>query len=101
VRIRPFGRHFSDDQDLEQVQDRLEEFFVPLQENEFLEGNLIQGIAITAGTPVIIDHLLDRLPRGWIVTDCVANRYPFRTAWDARTITLDCAANNTIDIWVF
>lgn len=66
----------------------------------FLDGALVTATIQNAATTVA--HTLARQPRGWFVTDRVANAGIWRTAWDSRTITLQSSAANTaITFWVF
>ena len=66
----------------------------------FLDGQLMQGIAVgTSAT--IIQHGLRRLPRGWIVTDNTTGASLQRTAWDTQSITLIGSAGFSGDVWVF
>lgn len=67
-----------------------------------LNGNQINDIDLLASKPLAINHLLGRVPQGWILTDNSANS----VIWKARdfsqyTITLEASADTTISIWIF
>ena len=68
----------------------------------FLSGNQIFNIVLTASTPKVINHLLQRMPQGWFLTDNQADAVVWRSAaFNSLTITLEASANTTISFWVF
>lgn len=67
-----------------------------------LNGNMIVDIDLTASTPRAINHLLQRMPQGWVLTDNTANAVIWRAAdFNNFAITLESSADTTISIWVF
>ena len=67
-----------------------------------LAGNQINNVPLTANTPLAINHLLQRMPQGWFLTDNSANATIWRSApLNSSTITLESSANTTISFWVF
>lgn len=67
-----------------------------------LSGNQINNIQLTVSVPLVINHLLQRNPQGWIITDNTASATVWRTmAFNPLTITLEASADTTISIWVF
>lgn len=66
-----------------------------------LGGNQLDDIIITVGVPKVINHLLGRMPQGWILVDNVQNANIWRTAQTTTTITLSASATTTISMWVF
>jgi Tfp pilus assembly protein PilN len=65
-------------------------------------GNMVTGINLLANKPQAINHLLGRMPQGWILTDNTANTVVWRTQdFNQFSITLEATANTTISIWVF
>lgn len=67
-----------------------------------LNGIQISNISLTATTPKAINHLLQRNPQGWFLTDNTANAVIWRTlAFNNLTITLESSANTTISFWIF
>lgn len=67
-----------------------------------LAGNQISNISLTASTPLVINHLLQRMPQGWFLTDNTANAVIWRAAaFSNTTITLESSANTTISFWVY
>ena len=74
----------------------------PILAIPFLSGNSIANITLTASTPLAINHLLQRLPQGWFITDNTADAVIWRTKpFNSATLTLESSANTTISIWVF
>lgn len=67
-----------------------------------LNGNLITDISLTANIPKVINHLLQRMPQGWFLTDATADAIVWRTAaFNNLTITLESDADTTISFWIF
>ena len=66
-----------------------------------LQGNLVSDIVLKASTAQVINHGLQRQPKGWFLVDNTANAVIWRTAWSTLTITLTASANTTVAIWVF
>ena len=74
----------------------------PLLSLPILNGNMIEGISLTATTPLVVNHLLQRMPHGWFLTDNNADAVVWRSAaFTNLTITLESSANTTVSIWVF
>lgn len=68
----------------------------------FLSGIQIANIVLVATTPLAINHLLQRMPQGWFLTDNTANAVVWRSSpLNDLTITLESSANTTISFWVF
>lgn len=82
------------------VQDNVANVFMFLATFPILDGYLVTNIPLVSGTNVI-NHTLGRQPVGWIVTDRNGAATVYRTAWDARTITLNSSGTVTISAWVF
>ncbi len=67
-----------------------------------LNGNLIRDINLVTNVPKSINHLLQRKPIGWIVTDINNNSFIYRTKpFNDSTLTLTTNSTSTISIWVF
>lgn len=67
-----------------------------------LNGNQITSIDLVATTPKPINHLLGRMPQGWILTDNTANAVIWRAQdFNQFSIVLESSANTTISFWVF
>ena len=67
-----------------------------------LNGNQISNVSLTANVPKVINHLLQRMPQGWFLTDNTADTAIWRAAnFNNLTITLESSADTTISFWVF
>lgn len=67
-----------------------------------LNGNMVMNIQLVANKPLVVNHLLQRLPQGWFVTDNTANTAIWRTQdFTQLTIVLESSVNTTISIWIF
>lgn len=74
----------------------------PILAVPFLSGLQIDAINLTATTPKVINHLLQRKPQGWFVVDNAANAVIWRTvAFNDLTITLESDLATTISIWIY
>jgi hypothetical protein len=84
----------------------VKDFARQLEDNVLIDGRHIRSITVpTAGTEVV-DHLLDRQPLGWVITDITEDRKRdriYRTAWSTTTISLynGAGTDTTLDIWIF
>lgn len=74
----------------------------PILAIPMLSGNQIDGINLAANKPQAINHLLQRKPLGWFLTDNNANAVIWKTAaFNDLTITLQSNADTSISFWVF
>lgn len=93
------------DRVLNAVQEGIQSAFRPLIAKEILDGVLLVGVGVTAGTPLILSHTLARTLQGWIVVGRNANA----VVWDSqatnptpeRTLILNASATVTLNLWVF
>ena len=84
----------------------VKDFVKPLEDNPLIDGRHITGIVVPTAGNIVVNHLLDRTPVGWILTDITEDQKRdriYRTAWTNKTITIatGAASDTTIDIWVF
>lgn len=95
----------TSDKELEELQNRLANFFEQIRTVQLLDGTLIKNIELKAGIPNNINHKLSRKPLGYIVTRKRAKS----DIWDSqdsnkisdRTLILHCDADVRIDLWIF
>lgn len=74
----------------------------PLLAKPLLNGVLLKNIALEMNVPKAINHLLQRLPQGWILVDQDASANVWRAAeFNNLTLTLESSADVTISLWVF
>jgi hypothetical protein len=102
-----FRRIRSQNNDIRLLQDAVDPVFKGILSSRILDGNLLEDITITGGTPLTIDHKLGRELKGWIVV-----RQDVSTQiWDSQdtnpvpssTLILNATAATvvTINLWVF
>jgi len=101
MKPKPFDRFADEDEKLVQLQDRLEAFFKAIEDCPLVDGRGIEDVAITSGTPLEVEHLLGRVPEGYVVTKRSAGASVFHTAIDDEHLTLDASANVTVNLWVY
>ena len=74
----------------------------PLLRNPLSQGLLITGVSLSANTPLAINHLLDRMQQGWLLTDINTSAKVWRTQpLNNKTLTLEADANTTISLLVY
>lgn len=74
----------------------------PILALAMLQGNQLNNIALTASTPLVINHFLGKMMQGWFITDITANTAIWRTApFNSLNITLESSVNVTISLWVY
>ena len=83
------------------MQENLVKFFKQLEGCPLIDGRLLEGKLVTAGTASVYHHGLGRLPLGWVVCDVNANAVLHRDAWDETSITFSTSATATYSLWVF
>lgn len=92
------------DPSAQRYQDSAQLSFTRLADIPFLDGVLVENIAIITGAAKLVSHGLGREPRGWLVVKKNANA----TVWETTTMisyqnqmTLNSSANVTLSLWVF
>lgn len=88
------------DREVTALQDNVTLVLNQVTKKVVIDGVQLTAISLTTGSNRI-NHTLGRQPLGWIVTDINAAVVPYRTAWDANTITLVATGSVTIDLWVY
>ena len=99
--LKEFKRTDTGNDEVRDLQLRLKEFFDQFKNNPLLTGRLIENLAITSGTPLVIDHKLNRTPVGFLVIQKNANSVIWHSSITSTTLTLNASANVNIVIWVF
>ena len=91
----------SSDRLLNDAQDAIRETLRQIVEHEQLAGRTVQSVQVTS-TGTSFAHGLGRTPIGWTLTDKTGAGDVYRTAWDARTVTLRTASGSvTVDVFVW
>lgn len=73
----------------------------PLLANKLTQGNLLSNVAL-GSTSVAVNHLLGRMPQGWMLVDLQGNATVWRSQpFTTNTLTLTASVAVTCNIWVF
>ena len=99
--LKKLKRHEAKDPDLVQVQEHVRQFAAQVENNETLDGRLIEGLSVDAPGDIVINHKLNRIPRGYRVEDRTSAATFFRAAKNDKTITLTVSAACEFSVWVF
>lgn len=89
--------------DVARFQENVDNALKPVLSSVLLDGVLLEGVELIAGQANVIEHKLEREPRGYIIVKRSANSQ----VWDEvsalknSTLVLQCSANVTISLWVF
>lgn len=74
----------------------------PILALPMLNGNQVQGVALTASAPLAVNHLLGRMPVGWFLTDNTANAVVWRAQpFNQFSIILESDADTLVSFWIF
>jgi hypothetical protein len=96
---------FTNNFELQQIQDNVLESFKDLGVNYILNGELVQDVSLVSGTDQAVSHKLSRKPNGFIVVDKNANA----DVWQSTTVNnikdrvllLRASATVKISLWIF
>jgi hypothetical protein len=95
-----FKKTQPQDYQTDKLQSNIEELVGQIQSSIFFDGRLLTGVTINT-SDTVINHLLGREPRGFIVVKLLNNSVIWQTSSSKRTLTLRASAQTTIDLWVF
>ncbi len=74
----------------------------PVLANPLLAGRLVTNIALVSGTPLSVNHLLGRMPNGWLLTSNTANSVVWTSEpFNSKSFIFQCSADTIIAIWAF
>ena len=99
--MKKYKKLSSKDPVIRQLQDNVEQVINPVLNKAIINGILIKDVVLTTGNIHKVSHKLSRKPLGYIVIKRNANSVVWDSAIDSKTISLNCSANVTIDLWVF
>ena len=88
------------DQQINRFQDNVQNALSPVLASDIIGGSLLSGIAVVAGTPLVVNHGLGRTPIMCITALQDANSTIWATALNTNTLTLNASANVNVSIWV-
>lgn len=91
----------SENRDLTLLQTNWAASLNPLLSNPLSSGLFLKSVALANGVTVI-NHLLGRMPQGWIVSDISGAATVYRSAvFTKLTLTLTSSAAVTVNLYVF
>lgn len=86
--VKSVRKIYTQDEELNRVQDTVKSAVDPLLANSFVSGMQFIDATLAAASATIVAHSLGRLPLGWLLVDKNATGDVYRTAWTTTTITL-------------
>jgi len=98
-----YSRYPSTDTTINAIQNNIEVAFNQLDEAQFLQGQLLEDVALAASGDTKVRHSLGYQPKGYIVVKATQPEHPTYASWDNEFITLNNSSGsiNTVNIWVF
>lgn len=95
-------KFYSTNSDIVNIQENVGNAVDPLIKNQFLNGQLINDIALVIGDNDI-SHKLGRKIQGWVIVDidAVSNIYRKTSTTPTLTIKLNSSANCTVSLYIF
>jgi hypothetical protein len=98
-----FKQIFTSDYELQKIQSNTKETFDALTISEFIGGNFVDATITTSDT--IVNHLLNRKYKGWVITDKNAAQHVYRSstvnANPERQIILKSSGTVTVTLYIF
>jgi hypothetical protein len=95
---------FPGNADLTRLQDAVGKSLRRLVQVLFLDGVLVQSVALQSGAPTLVAHGLDRKVVGWWVVDITAPAKVYRAqggGYPDSILPLQADAATTVSVWVF
>ena len=100
--LNKYQRERFADQNLEQVQDRLQDFVRQFEDSEIVGGRLLKDVAVTSGSPAEIPHYLGREPNGVVLVKSTVQLDIWQpTEPTGVFVYVQGSANATVNLWVF
>jgi hypothetical protein len=99
--IQNFQKDNFGDENLEQIQSNIQAFTSAISFIPIIKGRLIDDILISDTAYTRIEHKLNRIPRGYIITKMDAPAIVNHEGFDKSYLNLIATSPTTIGIWVF
>jgi hypothetical protein len=100
--IKDFKKVAGATEEVAKLQERLQEFFVPLTTSAIIDGILLRNIVLSTSVTQV-EHRLNRVAQGWIVVRKNANVDVWQPSANLPNVFVELQAtgNVTVDLWVF
>lgn len=86
--------------ELNKAQDYTDLALAPVLACPLIDGFLLENIELATG-PNIVDHKLDREPRGWFIVSPKAEASIWETGRTRSSLVLNASAPVTLSLWCF
>ncbi len=99
---KAFKKTYTENQDLNNMQENVEEVVAPWLKNPLLDGQILSSVSLAVGSNSI-SHKLGRKLQGWIVVDinAVSDIYKETSSTPTLTLVLNSSAICTVSLYVF
>ena len=102
---KAFKKTYTENQELNNLQENIEEVIQPLVKNPLLDGLVLTDVVLTTGQDNRVDHKLGRKLLGWTVVGLNANAVIYdnqaNNSLPNSTLLLRTSANCTVKLYVF
>jgi hypothetical protein len=99
--IQTFQKDNFADDNLEKIQTNVQQFISALTYIPILRGRLIDDIFIDSAIDTRIEHKLNRIPKGYLITKMDSPAIVTHAGFDKSFLLLSASSSTTIGIWVF
>jgi hypothetical protein len=99
--IQTFQKDNFGDDNLEQIQTNVQQFITALTFIPILRGRLIDDIFVDSAIDNRIEHKLNRVPKGYLITKMDSPAIVTHYGFDKSYLVLNASSSTTIGIWVF
>lgn len=97
---RSFRQINTSDRELQLIQDNIEKAIGEVINMALLNGRLVTAVDLASGN-TSVEHKLDRVPQGYIVTDKNNAATIYTTSKDSKYLVLNSSAACTVSFWIF
>lgn len=103
--ISSFKKIYTQDQDLQRIQQNTQVVFDGILNQTIIQGNLLPSVSLSNGVDTIIQHKLGYRFTGWIIV----NKNATGDVWNSSTVNnkphqqiiLQSDADLIVDLWIF
>lgn len=103
--VPDFKKVANTNEETSKLQERLQEFFTPIQKCPLIDGVLLTNISLVSSGTNSVAHKLNRAPLGWLVVRNRSNSIIWDTqdtnSLKTKSLSLQASSNTVVDLWVF